>query len=509
MSKRLLGFALFWGFVSGAPAFAHDAAVTPEVAAECSEHLQRNWVGQYLVLDTNVLLNDPHALHKFPGAHIVISGTVLEELDSKKIDRNLGFAAREFSRELLKIVERNPGHDKMPIGDGATLTLDFTDYGKDLAKTSTLDPKKKDNEILALAKGYTLKHGAEKVTVISNDSYVLIKARGLQVAAQQFEPHGGRVVKADKNEEYIKELEISDEAMATFKAIRFVKKPLDFDVAPNEFVILKSPSTPANEDTVVRFQYKREEPNPDKQYLHALMDFSDWQFKPLNLEQRMALDVLMDPTVKLVILDAKAGTGKTFLTMLAAYKQQQAGTYRQIYVSKPSVYVGEGPGFLPGRMDEKFEPWMQPYIDNLSQIKAGPRSEKDKEERKAIKRLDDLPKGFELLPFAFIRGRTLPDSMIVIDEFQNTTEHEAKTILTRAGEDTKVVVIGDPSQIDLSPTHMNASNNGLSLTGRAMLSPQLNMEERSLAARVKLRNGVRSALAELSSKAFDQYIPLD
>lgn len=489
--------------------YAHDGA---DDKATCESRLEsqsaQNWNGQYLVLDTNVLLNDPYAIFKFPGAKLIISGTVLEELDGKKGDANLGWAAREILRTLWKMAEKNPEPKDIPLGLDATLTLDFDDYSEIFKGTSTLDPKKKDNEILALAKAYAKEYGDDNVVVISNDSCVLIKARGLQIGAQQFEHGGGRAARAEAANEVLRELEITDAEMKRFNEIGFIRRPVESNIAPNEFVKLKSPSTPASDTNVVRYHYQPTETDPEKQYLHALPKFDKLPFPPLNLEQHMALDVLFDPSIQLVILDAKAGTGKTFLTMMAAYQQYQEGVYRQIYVSKPAVELGERLGFLPGNLNEKYEPWMQPYIDNLTQIKAGPKS-LTKDDRKNIKRLEDLPKGFEILPFAHLRGRTLPDSLIVIDEFQNTTEHEAKTILTRAGQDTKVIVIGDPTQIDISPTHMSPGNNGLSLTARAMTNPKLSLEERSMTARVRLVNGVRSPLAELSSKAFDGSVPLD
>lgn len=487
------------------PALAHDSCETNLVPK--ATDAKGKWDGKFLIFDTNVMLNDPQAIYKYPGAHIIISGTVLEELDSKKNDPRLGKTARSFSRELLKLIEREKSPLNIKLGGGSLLSLDYKDYLSQLTKT-TLDRKKKDNELLALAVGYGNEKGMENVILISDDLNVRIKSIGLKIEARPFELELGTTV-SPKDSEAVRTFELTDKEMKNFLELGFITKPQGLEIAPNEFVTFSSPATPASLTTVGRFHFNRAEPG--NLLIKALPDFKKMglPFMPLNIEQAMALDVLLDPTIDCVILEAKAGTGKTFLTMMAAMYMREKKAYQRVLVTKPTVYMGHNnPGALPGSIDEKYSEWMKPYLDNISRLmSAGKNGSPNKPV--SYSKAESLPFGFELLPFEFMRGRSIPKAMIVVDEFQNTNLHEAKTILTRVGEETKMVIMGDASQIDVSPNFLNATNNGLTVSATLLTDPNLPMDKRSRVARVKLHAGVRSGFADMASDIFDQPVPLD
>lgn len=484
---------------------------------------ENEWLKKTVILDTNVILNDPEAMYRYPGAHIIISGTVLEELDAKKSDPRLGKAVRSFTRELLRVVELAQSSSEVSLGRGSLLTVDHKNYAEFLAAT-TLDLKKKDNEILALAKAYSEERGRENVFIISDDLNVRIKSFGLMLQARPYELTW---LKPAQEEifEGVHEFELSDEQMEMFLKGRMIRKPEGLNIAPNEFVAFKSPSHPPTEKTVGRFRFNRE--SPDSLFIYDLMDYQDMGLPgaPMNLEQMMLLDLLLDPHVDCVIAIGKAGTGKTFLAMMAALElMQQQHIYDQIFVTKPTVYMGHNnPGALPGDIEGKYSEWMKPYLDNLAIIQnlrqgittaSAPKAQsgKGREAGKSgpdRKPLMKLPFGFNILPFEFLRGRSLSRAMVVMDEFQNTNLHEAKTTLTRVGGNTKIVIMGDPTQIDVSPNFLNSSNNGLSVSAAIFTGSGLSMDERSRTGLVRLHAGVRSGFAELATKVFEQPTPLD
>lgn len=500
---------------------------------------KQKWSGKTVIFDTNVLLNDPYAVYKYPGAQIVISGTVFEEVDDHKNDDKTAKMSRTLSRVLEELVQSGRGNLKsgIKLSDGGTLKLDSTDYTKLLDQT-TYNSKKKDNEILATALAYTYQtKGYGNVFLISNDRNVRLKAAAEEILALPFEYELGASVSTP--EDGLKIIELTSEQLSQFSTTGELPKPADLKLMPNEFVKFKIGQVVDSPDLVARYVYDRE--HPEKSSLRKLGDFSKLPFPPKNIEQSMALDLLLDPSVTVVIMQAKMGTGKTFLTLMAAMLQMRSENplYKKLRITRPLVHLGKTElGALPGGKDEKLKEYFNSYYDNLSVLtdkmngKSGeaedgspaakmpskPLAEMSRGERREYRKTQQTgdqnnkmklkASNIELLPFPNIRGRTLPDSFLIVDEFQNTSKHEAKTMLTRVGAGSKIVVLGDPGQID--PPFLNERNNGLSVTSTLYMNAEgLTDEERSRVGFVQLFEGVRSPESEIFSKVFDQDLPVE
>lgn len=496
------------------------------------------WAGKTVIFDTNVLLNDPYAVYKYPGAQIVISGTVFEEVDDHKNDDKTAKMSRTLSRVLEELVQSGKGNLKsgIKLPDGGTLKLDSTDYTHVLDQT-TYNSKKKDNEILATALAYTYKtSGYGNVFLISNDRNVRLKAAAEEILALPFEYELG--MPASTPESGIKTVELTSDQLNQFRTTGELPKPADLKLIPNEFVKFKMGQVVDSPDLVARYVYDRE--NPEKSSLRKLGDFSKLPFQPKNIEQSMALDLLLDPNVTVVIMQAKMGTGKTFLALMAAMLQMRGENplYKKLRITRPLVHLGKVElGALPGGKDEKLKEHFNSYYDNLSVLtdkmagKTGEGADANSPVKTPAKPLADMSRSerreyrkaqqsgdqnkvklkgsnIELLPFPHIRGRTLPDSFVIVDEFQNTSKHEAKTMLTRVGAGSKIVVLGDPGQID--PPFLNERNNGLSVTSTLYMNAEgLTDEERSRVGFVQLFEGVRSPESEIFSKVFDQDLTVE
>ena len=463
-----------------------------------------NWIGKTVLLDTNILLKDPLAFLKFPGAHIIMTGTVFEEIDSKKSHPRLGVAARHFSREFLKFFDGAESAADVRIDDqGTRMSFDLKSYSNRLEDTS-LRPDLPDNQILAAALAYTGDHKRENVILVTDDNNMRMKSIGLGIQSRPFEREVADV-EVDAEAEDLTEVEISDDEMNLFLQNKSLPLPKGLNLAPNEFVRFKSPSVEAADVTVARYHYNRE--RPERSAMKPLPEFARMGLiaLPRNIEQAMALDVLLDTNVDCVILEAKAGTGKTFLALLAAdYFMKKVRNYGRVNLSKPTAYVGENdPGALPGNIEEKYQEWMKSYLDNFSKLKhletRGGKSNPKSPNPNYAELVRSLPNGYELLPFEFLRGRTLDDSFNVLDEGQNTKPVHIKTFLTRAGDRAKMVLMGDTSQLDLSEHQANETNNGLSYAIRNLLSPEIPLDQRSRVARVKLFKGERSPFADMAA----------
>lgn len=550
-------------------AFAEEHEPKPEtivgklIAEACEGQLdgkqlqeaRTKWLGKTVVLDTNVILNDPYAVYKYPGAEIIIPITVIEEADEKKTDLKTGKAARTFFKvmdELLTAKENLQTGIHLP--HGTVLKVDTEDYNSEL-KSTNFTSGKNDNKILALAKAKQVQLKAEgrELFLISDDRAVRLKAASLGVEALPFEYEWITSSKAEEAQFSV--VEVSEAQFDKFLMEGFIAKPKDLKIAPNEFAMLKTATRDGSRETVARYIYNRD--NPKESGLKKLTDFSEMglPFLPLNLEQHMAMDVLFDPSVELVIMEAFAGTGKTFVTLLGALGQLQSPkkpadthTYGSLMITRPLVDVGRqnSLGALPGDKAAKLEEDFNAFYDNMSLIwqkMNGPkltnneaatlrrnswmdnRDPKDptlsQRERKAIIRHQQQKEraekpvkkkrfnpseisNLDLLPFSKMRGRSLHDMFVIADEFQNTSIHEAKTMLTRVGEGSKIVILGDATQIDV--TYLNERNNGLSVSANLFTADSLSEEERSHVALVKLKDGVRSALAKLSAKVFENPI---
>lgn len=430
------------------------------------------------VIDTNVILHDHQCIYKFDNNDIVIPIPVLEELDKfKKGNDPINFQAREFTRVLDSIVGDKlfNGGLKLGVGKGKLRIITGKSASEELKRSFRDDIP--DHRILAIA-DFVKNEDPKRCTVfVSKDINLRMKAKSLGIMAEDYE--NDKVVNIDLLDEGVRIIEnydddaikqIYSEGAAQLVDTKFKTPPL-----ANEFFILK------NENNSVLAKY-----NAESKKLIRVEKHSAYGIKPRNAEQTFSFNALMDDSIQLITLTGKAGTGKTLLALAAAIEQHNK--FDQILLARPIVALSnKDMGFLPGDAEEKIRPYMQPLFDNLNVIKhaLNPRSVE-------YKKIDSLKEEQRLViePLAYIRGRSLSNTFFIVDEAQNLTPHEVRTIVTRAGEGTKIVFTGDIQQID-SP-YLDARSNGL-----AFLTEK--MREQEIFAHINLIRGERSYLAELAS----------
>jgi len=432
------------------------------------------------VLDTNVLLHDYKCIYNFGRNDVVIPITALEELDTfKKGNELINYMAREFTRELDKIAGKSLFTDGVPLGKGKGRL--FVETGKDFSKEGkkSFPENIPDHRILAIAEWLHL-NKEEPVILVSKDINLRMKAKALGVQSEDYETD--KVIDLDKRiYKSIRIIEGIDSALIqkfyTAKKLPFalfaeyIKNPM-----PNEYFILKSSNTSA----LAYF-------NPFEELIERVEKKYMYGIQPRNAEQAFAAHALTNNSLPLVTLTGKAGTGKTLLALAAALDQRNK--FNQILLARPIVPLSNKDiGYLPGDIKSKIGPYMQPLFDNLGVIKSQftPAS-------KDYQRIEEMLKEEKLIitPLSYIRGRSLSNVYFIVDEAQNLTPHEIKTIITRAGENSKFVFTGDIEQID-SP-YLDSRSNGLSyLTDK--------MKGQEVFAHINLVKGERSYLAELASK---------
>lgn len=432
------------------------------------------------VLDTNVLLHDPNALFKFEDNHVFVPITVIEELDHFKKDLNmLGRNARTVSKYIDRLRGTGNLSDGVPLDNGGTLRIAFVEEG-----ARRLPPGLRgdlaDNQLLGVA--MTL-HSREKevpIVVITKDTNLRIKADALGIRAEDYESD-----RVDIDELYrgFREASVGKDFIDRFYATGECAPPPGTEESfPNEYVVLRDAS--AGSSALGRYDFLSR-----KIRLLPPMKEDVWGVRPRNKEQHFALDILLDDSVKLVTLAGKAGTGKTLLAIAAGLrKTTDDEVYRRMLVSRPVLPMGRDLGFLPGDVQEKLKPWMQPIFDNVEYLFGSNR----KKRQGGVRGYQELMNLgiLEIEPLTYIRGRSIPNQFIIVDEAQNLSPHEVKTILTRAGENSKVVLTGDPYQID-NP-FVDSSSNGLSHAVEKF-------KGEAMAGHVLLVKGERSPLAELAA----------
>ncbi len=430
------------------------------------------------ILDTNVLLHDPGSIHSFQDNVVIIPIYVIEEVDHfKKEGSELGRNAREVARILDTYRRQGSLAEGVDLDGGGRLRV-VIDQDYSLEQTNG-SHNRVDNAILALA----VREQADQdrgdevpVVLVTKDTNLRIKADASGIRAEDYETD--RVDPTELNRTAI-DLRLDRASVSTLREGNALA--LDGSAyLPNEYVWAQTEDEPVT-SVLARI-------SSDRQTLVPLRvpDRPIQGVKPRNKEQHFALDALLDPDVPLVTLMGKAGTGKTLLALAAGlYQVEEIGTYARLLVSRPIFPMGRDLGFLPGEIEEKLNPWMQPIFDNLEYIFDRQRG------RKGLTVNKLMASGvLELEPITYIRGRSIPGQFLIVDEAQNLTPLEVKTILTRVGEGTKVVLTGDPYQID-NP-YVDASSNGFNyLVQRFRLEP--------LAAHVDLMKGERSKLAERAS----------
>lgn len=393
------------------------------------------------VIDTNVLLYDPESITKFPRHHVVIPVTVLEELDKmKRLPNELGKNSRAVIRFLdsLKNAEEGNLHTGAKLDNGATVRIQLemkTDYPYEF--TLSLN----DNRIIMTA--YFLQEKGEKVVFVSKDFAARVKAEAIGIEAEDYENLKYAYEAVYKG---INKIEMPKHEIDLFYKDGKLPLPNNIECAPNEYLLMTSPE---NSSGIGKYDAVH-------QTIESLVKTTNiWGIKPRNVEQRCAMDLLLRDDVKLVTLMGPAGTGKTLLALACGLRKVfDEGLYTRILVSRPIVPLGRDIGYLPGTKEEKLFHWMQPIYDNLEFLCASTGGETNE----TLKWVMDSKK-IEMEAVTYIRGRSLPKMYIIIDEAQNLTPHEIKTIISRAGEGTKVVLAGDPTQID-NP-YLDKDSNGL------------------------------------------------
>jgi PhoH-like ATPase len=429
------------------------------------------------VIDSTVLLYDPTAIFNFQDNHIVVPITVIEEIDKLKKDfTEMGRNARQFSRYLDKLRQQNKLCDGVRLDNGGSLRVEIVYQLSRKLPPDQFAPTN-DNKILSVALDLQEKN-AHPVILVTKNTNLRIKADALGLTAQDYERD-----KVDISELYsgVTHLTLTEDELNNFRYKG--RHPVDKDLYyPQISIILHTESQPR--------QIELGRYVPERKAIMAVKSLSEgvWGIYPRNKEQTMALDLLLDDKISLVTLTGISGTGKTLLALAAGlYKTTQEEKYQRLLVARPVFPLGKDIGFLPGDIEKKLSPWMQPIFDNV-QLLMGIH-DRAKHKRRGYQDLMRLGM-IEIEPLTYIRGRSLPRQYLIVDEAQNLTPHEIKTVITRAGESTKVVLTGDPYQID-NP-YLDSSSNGLSYVVEKF-------KGEAIAGHINLIKGERSSLAELAA----------
>ncbi|TMD06178.1 MAG: PhoH family protein [Chloroflexi bacterium] len=433
------------------------------------------------VLDTNVLLHDPNAIFSFQDNDLVIPFVVIEEVDGQKRRQDeVGRHARLVANQLDRLRALGKLSEGVPLRGGGSLRVQLK-HESPQHLPEDLDPHKPDNQVIALTLQLKEEHPSTPVILVSKDINVRVKADALNLAAQDYETDKV-VVNEDDLYSGMTTLEVTPEEIDDFyKSSVFA--PSNGHLFCNQFVHFKSLNG-TNQTALGRF-------DAEKQQILALTPIKKeiWGIQPKNLGQRLAFDILLDDRIALVTMTGRAGTGKTLLALAAGlHKVLDQHRFRRLLVTRPVIPMGKDVGFLPGDKDEKLRPWMQPIYDNLEYLMSG--MYKEQTAADMLRHIQD--KGiFEVEALTYIRGRSIPQQFIIVDEAQNLTPHEVKTIVSRAGEGTKIVLTGDPNQID--HPYLDFRSNGLCYAVEKF-------KGNPIAGHVTLTKGQRSELAELAAQ---------
>ena len=441
-------------------------------------------MNKIFVLDTNVLLHDPNALFAFGANEVIIPAVVLEEMDSKKRNADeIGRNARTVSRQLDRLREEGHLHSGVPLHNGGRLTVELN-HRSFVMVQEMFGEITNDNRILAVALNYHSEQqqtdAPAEVILVSKDVLVRIKADVLGLHTEDYisdrtvqsgdDLYGGSVT-----------LFVHPGVIDEFYSYRFLQVKslqLKTTLQPHEFVILKD-SMGTSKSALLKV-------NADASKLEPLFLSNDpvWGITARNAQQRMALELLLNDDIPLVTMAGKAGTGKTLLALAAGLlKVEDDRKYKKLLIARPVVPMGKDIGYLPGEKEEKLRPWMQPIYDNLEFLfdtkKAG-------DIEKILLGMGNI----QVEALTYIRGRSIPGQFIIIDEAQNLSRHEVKTIVSRVGEGSKIVLMGDPAQID--HPYLDSTSNGLTYLVERFKSE-------SISGHITLEKGERSRLAQLAA----------
>jgi PhoH-like ATPase len=425
------------------------------------------------VIDTNVFIHRPDAILSFRDNEIVIPLWVLEELDNlKKSREERGRNARESIRLLDEISRHGDLREGVKMENGSSLKV-WIGNDRDFANMPVnLEMDKNDNKILLAA--YTLQQEGRQVFFVSKDISARLKATALGIKAVDYEK---QKVNIDTLYRGYTEMDVGQDSLHELKASGAI--PWNARLVPNEFVMLREAK--GGESALSR--YKNGE-----SYLQFVAPIDGvCGIRPLNRNQEMALNLLLDDSISLVSLVGKAGTGKTLLALAAGLNRALTeDRFARVLLARPIIPMGKDIGYLPGDKIDKLSNWMQPVYDNLEYILSADRKLRDLTVDQLINR-----RIIEIEALTYIRGRSLPNQFIIIDEAQNLSPHEVKTIVSRAGTGTKVVLTGDPYQIDTP--YLDSNSNGLTFLVEAFKGQEL-------FGHVTLEKSERSPLAELAAE---------
>ncbi len=433
------------------------------------------------VLDTNVLLHDPRAIFKFEDNEVVLPIYVIEEIDHFKRDATeLGRNARMIARFIDELREKGRLQSGVPLPhEGGTLRVSTP-----ASVLAQGNDRSADHKIMSCALVERDEHPESPTIFVTMDSNLRIRADALGLRAETYE--GGKI---DSETLYSGVAE----AIAPTEIVDLLGKRMPVplanwkdapDLAPNTCIVLRDATNPKH-TALGRMDVRDKVLAPLRVSREGM-----WGIRPRNVEQSFACDLLLDDRVRLVTLVGRAGTGKTLLAVAAGlHKVLGDGSYARLLVSRPIFPLGRDVGYLPGTLEEKLSPWMRPIFDNLEYIFT----------TGGAARFDTGRSYEELLsagtiqvePLTYIRGRTLPNQFLIVDEAQNLTPHEVKTIITRCGTDSKIVLTGDPDQID-NP-YVDAASNGLATVAERF-------KHQGIAGHITLSKGERSELAEIASE---------
>ncbi|MFF2909683.1 PhoH family protein [Paenibacillus sp. NPDC057934] len=435
------------------------------------------------VLDTNVLLHDPNSIFSFKEHEVIIPAVVLEEIDSKKRNADeIGRNARTVSRLLDGLREQGHLHSGVELEHGGMLKVELN-HRSFVKVQEMFGEVSNDNRILAVALNYLIEENEKPdprpVVLVSKDVLVRIKADVLGVTPEDY--LSDRT--GDLNELYTgyQSLHVHPSLIDEYYSNRYLsikQLELPYRLYPNEFVILK--------DEIGSGKSALLKVNNDASRLEPLYLGNDavWGISARNAQQRMALELLLNDDIPLVTITGKAGTGKTLLALAAGlFKVEDEHKYKKLLIARPVVPMGKDIGYLPGEKDEKLRPWMQPIYDNLEFLFD---TKKSGDIDKILMGLGSI----QVEALTYIRGRSIPAQFIIIDEAQNLSRHEVKTIVSRAGEGSKVILMGDPEQID--HPYLDAASNGLSYIVEKF-------KQQGISGHITLEKGERSRLAQLAA----------
>ena len=425
------------------------------------------------VLDANILIHDPHSIFQFADNTVIIPVGVISEIDRFKKERtDRGYNARSVVRLLDALRNETSLADGVKLENGGRLMV-YCDRERVLTKPD----EAADLEILRVARAVREAEPDTPVIIVTKDINLRIRADAAGLRAEDYTSDRIQLSELYSGQ---REHAVAPERLAEFRERRCLATP-ELELSPNEYVLLR-PANGTAGSALARADV-------DRQHLVALHEAKDtlWGIRPRNKEQFFAIDALLDDKIKLVTLMGKAGTGKTLLALAAAIEQAiNRKRYRGVLVARPVFPMGRDIGYLPGDVGQKLDPWMKPIADTIEFLMDAGGAIKGHHECATLVRAGLL----EIQPLTYIRGRSISNRFVVIDEAQNLTPLEVKTVITRLGQAAKVVLTGDPYQID-NP-YVDANSNGFTYLVNRFRS-------QAVASHIELRKGERSPLAELAA----------